>query len=366
MKKLTLAGTLILTTLIFAAFGQVKPVANNGLANNHAASNSPGAAGSKSATRARVIARETNAANTPAASADSEVATYRNAPEWGTHPLAGTRNAGELSTVPQTTPLNNAAAALATASNSFASAAPTQMYRVGVGDVLDIQISQNRTRQSTLFTVLEGGLLDYPLAGTPLSVAGLTTAEVADRLRQQLKVFNNPPVAVKVRDYVSHNVTINGFVTAPGLKTLRREAVPLYVVLSEALPLPEAVHATIIRKGKAPFTLKLSDTAAVATLIVSGDVIRISADTAAHTEFFYAGGELNSPGQKTFHSGLTLTQAILASGGLARNAGANVRIGRQGSDGKLVTVEHNLASIQSGKVSDPLLLKGDRIEVRAK
>lgn len=362
MKKLTLAGSLILTTLTFSAFGQVKP----GLANNHVTSISAGAAGIKTATRARVIGRENNKVNTSAASSSPGIATYRNVPEWGNQPLAVTESSQVQAIVPKTPALNHAAAAMATASNSFASAASTQVYRVGVGDVLDIQISQNRARQSTLFTVLEGGLVDYPLAGSPLSVVGLTTAEVADRLGQQIKVFNNPSVTVKVRDYASHNVMVNGFVTAPGIKTLRREAVPLYVVLAEALPLPEAVQATIIRNGKALMNVKLSDAAAVATLVVPGDVIRISAEPTAPSEFFYAGGELNSPGQKAFHSGLTLTQAILASGGLGKNAGTIVRIARQGSDGKLVTVEHNLASIQAGKITDPILVKGDRLEVRTK
>jgi len=85
----------------------------------------------------------------------------------------------------------------------------------------------------------------------------------------------------------------------------------------------------------------------------------------APTEFFFAGGEINSPGQKPYHSGLTLAQAILASGGPSKNAGIEVRLSRQGADGRLVTSEYNLDDIQSGRIPDPALQKGDRLEIGA-
>ncbi len=80
-------------------------------------------------------------------------------------------------------------------------------------------------------------------------------------------------------------------------------------------------------------------------------------------DFFFIGGEINSPGQKPYHAGLTLTQAILASGGPSSTAGSQVRVSRQGADGRLVSTQYNLRSIQSGKIQDPTLQVGDRIEV---
>src|SRR5438067_5871524 len=41
--------------------------------------------------------------------------------------------------------------------------AVTALYRVGVGDVLDIRMVNAVTRDSTLFTVLRGGVVEYPL-----------------------------------------------------------------------------------------------------------------------------------------------------------------------------------------------------------
>lgn len=240
---------------------------------------------------------------------------------------------------------------------------PESLYRVGPGDVLDIRLLNSQTRESTLFTVMPGGLLEYPLAGEPLQVSGLTTDEIDARLTAQIKIYENPQVVVSVRDYVSHSVIIAGLVNEAGTKALRREAVPLYVLLAEAQPRPEAGRASILRQGGQSFTVDLADTKASAMLIFSGDVITLSALPPAPPQFLYIGGPVVLPGQKDFHAGMTLTQAVLASGGVTRFAGSKVKISRQGADGRLVSTEYNLKQIEAGKVPDPVLQAGDRLEV---
>ena len=339
MKKLTFATIFLIATLAIAASGQVKPGATE---SNHAASIGP------SATRVGVLGAR------PETTSDNVVNAANAQP----------RAIPDLSLVAM--PSSSATAVSFAAVPEAATAMPlTQTYRIGVGDVLDIQLPDNPGNQSTLFTVLEGGLLDYPLAGDPVSVGGLTTAEVAAHLRERIKVLESPAVSVNVRDYISHNVTIKGFVGVPGLKILRREAVPLFVLLSEAMPFSEAARATIIRQGRAPVDVDLAESNASSTLVVPGDVIKVSGMPPAPTEFFFVGGEVNSPGQKPYHSGLTLTQAILASGGCSKIAGIKVQLSRQGADGRLVTSEYNLSNIQRGEIPDPALQKGDRLEVSA-
>lgn len=238
-----------------------------------------------------------------------------------------------------------------------------QIYRVGVGDVLDVRLAEMPTTKSSLFTVLDGGILDYPLSNAPFAVSGLTADEIAAQLSARIKVLDNPKVVVKIRDYSSHNVIVTGFVFDPGSHSLRREATPFYVVLAEAQPRAEAVSATILRTGSAPIKIDLKDQSSVGTLVKSGDVIKVLGPPSEPLSFFFAGGALNAPGQKTFHNGLTLTQAILASGGLTRTAGSKVSISRQGADGRLSTTEYNLRQIQEGKTPDPVLQRGDRISV---
>src|SRR5262244_2388554 len=60
------------------------------------------------------------------------------------------------------------------AAGATAPVALTQIYRVGVGDVLDIQIVDLPSAKSTLYTVFAGGVLEYPLLDAPITVAGFT------------------------------------------------------------------------------------------------------------------------------------------------------------------------------------------------
>ncbi|MDT5124166.1 MAG: polysaccharide biosynthesis/export protein [Acidobacteriota bacterium] len=248
--------------------------------------------------------------------------------------------------------------------NATTNAPPlTSIYRVGAGDVLDIRLLNAATRDSTLFTVMASGLLEYPLAGEPLPVAGLTTDEIHERLISKIKLYDNPQVVVSVRQYASHNVIVSGLVNDPGTRALRREAMPLYVVLAEAQLKPEAGQATIVRVDRQTLTISLSDPKAMTTFVLPGDVVTVTALPPAPPQFFYIGGQINSPGQKDFHAGMTLTQAVLASGGATRFAGGKVKVSRQGADGRLVTTEYNLKQIESGKIPDPVLQPGDRVDV---
>ena len=340
MKKLIIAAFIASFFLTISASAQVKP----GLvANNHPSTTTAG------------MIRTADSSRTDAASSTAQLA-----PDiWGNESLVslGHDMRQKWANFANTNiPASNM-------SNIPVSPALTQTYRVGIGDVLDIQLPASLSTKSTLYTVLEGGLLDYPLAKEPLRIGGLTTEAIAARLRTSIKVLDNPSVSVKVRDYASHAVKVIGFVSVPGTKLLRREAVPLYVVLSEAMPMPDATSAMLIRAGRSAEVVDLRDTSALSQLVVAGDVIKVSVSPVETTDFFFTGGEINSPGQKPYHAGLTLTQAILASGGPTSTAGGQVRVSRQGADGRLVTTQYNLRGIQSGKIQDPTLQVGDRIEV---
>lgn len=241
----------------------------------------------------------------------------------------------------------------------------TAIYRIGTGDVLDIRVlNMTDSRQSTLFTVLAGGVLEYPLLRNPLTVAGMTTEELSAQLVAELRhrgVYDRPQVRVSVREYASHAVLVSGLANDPGTKILRREAVPLYVVVAESQPRPEAGRAVIIsHKSGQTLNVDLDDPAALSVLVQAGDVINLVPRPPA---FFYVGGEIGSPGQKEFHSGMTLTQALLAAGGVTRAAGPKVKVSRQGVDGRLVSTEYDLPEIENGLSPDPGLRPGDRVEV---
>ncbi len=248
-------------------------------------------------------------------------------------------------------------------SEATAAADPISIYRVGAGDVLDVRLLNLPTNRSTLFTVTAGGLLEYPLLSEPLQVAGLTTDEIGARLAYELKrgaINEHPEVAVAVREYVSHTIIVSGLVSDPGTKVLRREAIPLYVVIADAQLRPEAGQVVIDSRATGQkTTVDLTNQAALRMLVYTSDIVTIEARP---RQFFYIGGQVGSPGQKDFHRGMTLTQAILASGGELSRKGT-VKIMRQNKDGLLTTASYSLKDILSGRSPDPILEPDDRIGV---
>ena len=240
----------------------------------------------------------------------------------------------------------------------------TKIYRVGPNDVLDIRINDNASQQSTLFTITASGLLEHPMLTEPMPAGGLTTDEISSRFESELKrraLLENPKVSVGVRDYASHTILVSGLVKDSGTKILRREAIPLYVVVADAQPLPEAARVTVLRnESNQTFDVELSESSEMNLLVRPGDVITLHPSV---TQFVYIGGEVTQPGEKIYRRGLTLTQALIAAGGVTEKA-KEARLGRDDGKGFLVVTKYKLKEIESGKVQDPVVKPGDRITIK--
>jgi protein involved in polysaccharide export with SLBB domain len=163
-----------------------------------------------------------------------------------------------------------------------------------------------------------------------------------------------------VSDYNSHSVIVSGLVKEPGIKILRREAIPLYVVLADAQPLPEAALATVIsQRGVKSRTVDIANPQGTASLVYPGDVVNVHA---AAKQFVYVGGSVKTPGELLFRTGMTLTQAIIAAGGVTTKAD-HAQLTRGRGNDRLSAQEFKLKEIDRGKIPDPLLEPGDRIMV---
>jgi protein involved in polysaccharide export with SLBB domain len=239
----------------------------------------------------------------------------------------------------------------------------TKVYRVGPSDVLDVRINEVQAQQSTLFTVTPAGLLEHPLLAEPLNVSTLTTEQIQTKIQDDLKkraVIEQPTVTVGVRDYASHSILVSGLVKDSGTKFLRREAIPLYVVVADAQPLPEAAKVTVMRNElNQIFEFDLTNVSQMNLLVRPGDVVNLQPN---ETQFIYIGGEVKDPGEKIFRRGLTLTQAIISAGGVTKKSKV-AEIGRDDGRGFLIKTSYKLKDIQSGKTMDPLVNAGDRIMV---
>ena len=250
---------------------------------------------------------------------------------------------------------------------SRAALPPTETYKVGIGDVLYISLQNAPAKDSTYFTILNDGTIDYPLAGEMVSVSGLTTEEIEDILREKIKLYENPQVAVKIREFSSQTINVLGLVENAGRKSLQRDAVPLFVIKAEAIVQPRANQVIIRRANGVIETLILNDLKTDEVLISNGDIVEFadSGETVTKNtpQFFYIGGEISSVGQKDFYKGMTLTQALLASGGVKNSKVKKIIVRRKNSEGLLVSTEYNLKEIKEGKSPDPEIQAGDTIEV---
>jgi polysaccharide export outer membrane protein len=89
-----------------------------------------------------------------------------------------------------------------------ATGAAEEIYRIGVGDVLDVQIYQGETREEVL--VRPDGRITVPMIGDVLA-AGATPPELASRVSEKLSVYiENPTVTIAVREIHSYRVYVLG------------------------------------------------------------------------------------------------------------------------------------------------------------
>jgi protein involved in polysaccharide export with SLBB domain len=236
----------------------------------------------------------------------------------------------------------------------------TKLYLVGPGDVLAVKVG---TADPILLSVNSSGTLTYPNLPESIKVDGHTIDEISAQLETALSHGSSGkrnPVSVDVHEYVSHVIMVGGLVKEPGPKILRREAIPLSVIVTDAQPLAEAERAIVMRhESNQAFTIDLAQPSEMNLLVRPRDVITLQTNP---KEFFYVSGDVVTPGEHLLRRGLTLTQALIVSGGLVGKP-KEARIGRNDAGGFLVVTRYQLKDIESGKVQDPLVQPGDRITV---
>ncbi len=241
----------------------------------------------------------------------------------------------------------------------------TEIYKIGIGDILFINL-KNSSNGSGYYTVRPDGTIDYPLAGDNVIVAERTVDSVKDTLASSITLFPNPQVEVKIREYASHKITVSGLVDIAGEKSLQREAMPLYAIRAAAVVSPKATNVLITRGHLQPVeTYDLRDGNTDNILVYPGNTIAftgVTGSSQANGRYFIS-GEIVTAGQKDMTTGLTLYQAVTASGGVKGDPKKAI-VRRKNDKGMLTKTEFNLRSIKEGKTLDPQLTSGDVIEIR--
>jgi polysaccharide export outer membrane protein len=247
---------------------------------------------------------------------------------------------------------------------------PEPGYRIGVGDVLEIDAYQQE-EISGQFPVEENGAITYPLLGA-VPVAGKTLSQIAAQLETLLETdyYVDVQLQVAVTEYRSQPVTVLGEVQRPGtyylegrttLTQMLAEAGGLKPTAGPELELRRTDHDVSPPKQEVRTfsTAKLlTGEQGVDVELKSGDVLSVSS-----RQLCFVTGEVARPGQYEISTGLTLMQALSQAGGQGKFASQIVELHREtGGDKEILTFD--LSHIRKGKASDPPIRAGDVIIVR--
>ncbi len=234
-------------------------------------------------------------------------------------------------------------------------------YRVGGGDVLDIQVYDEPDLSGTA-RIDDTGMANLPLLGQ-VQVAGMTVREIDEVLTGMLArdYLVDPHVTVDIAEYGSQPIQVLGAVKEPGVYYLHG-ATTLLDVLAEAGGLntersSSEIHVKRVLASGLSSTISVSQDALLGRgdnniRLRAGDVIYIPEGLSV-----YVTGEVNEPGALSYTEGMTVTQAINAAGGPTQLA--SMRYVYLLRDGERIKVD--LKRILKGTAPDVALQEGDQL-----
>jgi polysaccharide export outer membrane protein len=233
-------------------------------------------------------------------------------------------------------------------------------YRVGAGDVLQVEVYGEKELSGT-FPSDSTGSLDYPLLGR-VSVLGLMPAEVAALLRTRLMAgyVVSPSVTVTVATYRSQPVQVLGAVARPGVYHLRGPTTLLQVISEAGGVAPVGVNEVRLTRGSQadkvaviPWDEILASGRGDVEL-ASGDVIFVP------QSLISVSGQVARPGEIAFREGMTLSRCIAAAGGALPAARLGEVIIMRGDQ----RIAVNLRAILRGRTLDVPMASGDKVYVQ--
>jgi polysaccharide biosynthesis/export protein len=284
-------------------------------------------------------------------------------------------------------------------------------YRIGVGDVIEIQV-EDMPEVSKSIRVTAAGTFLMPILGrmqaqgkSPESLA----QEIADKLRGDY--LKDPKVSVVVREYNSRSFFIQGAVRSPGVFQIEgRPSLLTLITLAGGLADNHGAVSFIIRRAKQQQTLGVepgsaeqesipgpsppagrtatsgSEAATAGSvedeepkyellrvninnllrgnfsnnaLLQPGDIVNIPP-----SDVFYVAGEVKAPGSFSLREGTTLRQAVsLAQGTNFKAATDHAVIFRDDANGKRQEIHVDIGAVMKGKKEDVPLIANDIIIV---
>jgi polysaccharide export outer membrane protein len=253
-------------------------------------------------------------------------------------------------------------------------AAPTDDYRIGPEDILQITLfnipagEQGVTPRTTDVRVSQDGMITLPLLGD-VPVAGLTTSVVEQSLRERYdKYLRNPEVGVYVREFKSQRVSVLGAVRSPGVFQLTGPQTLIdLLAMAGGVSEKAGMQVHVYRQapeGRQSYVVDLLALArnpgSVNMSVEPGDVINIP-----QAGTFFVDGKVGKPGSYPMDQSYTHTRALAIAGGadvtLAKLS--SISIFRRRDDLEPERIEVDLNDVLAGKATDPLIEPDDVIIV---
>jgi polysaccharide export outer membrane protein len=243
-------------------------------------------------------------------------------------------------------PLAAACAVAVTPAALWAQQAGNAQYRLAAGDVIRISVYQSA--DLTLETRLtEAGTISYPLLGS-VALAGLTVTDAEKRIADGLRSGNfvkQPQVSIAVQQVRGNQVSVLGQVGRPGRYPLETGNVQLTDMIATAGGIVGAGADQIVvvgtRNGQ-PYRVEVDlpsvfgpNRRANDLTLQNGDVVWVD-----RAPVIYMYGEVQRPGSLRLERGMTVMQALAASGGLTqRGTERGLRVHRRDAQGQVRVVE---------------------------
>ncbi len=274
----------------------------------------------------------------------------------------------------------------AVAMSTLGSISVQQNDRVHYGDLIDVDVLGGFEFDWRGTISPEGNLDGLETFESPVFALCRTEREIAaDIAKAYSKILRDPKVTVRIIDRSNRAlVQVDGAVRTPTRFSIRRQVrLGELLVLAGGIVSGASGEITVFRPANLScdqavdppssgsdnrsqtVNIHISDLLSGKALsnpvVLSGDIVTVSKAFPV-----YVLGAVNSPGTLYLTPGMTLSRAIAAAGGMAKEAdGSTVTIFRRSSAGTSA-LEFDLAKIKRAELEDEVLRSFDIIDVPAK
>lgn len=240
---------------------------------------------------------------------------------------------------------------------------------IGPGDLVSVSVFDT-PEMSQDVRVSDAGTIRLQLIGE-VKVGGLTPSAAAKMIEDSLishQIMKAPQVNVRVKDYVTQDVSVLGQVKNPGPYQITTPQTVLRVIALAGGLNDDADRKITIQRHNQPdkkidyYLANNADQAVqTAVLVNPGDTVIVP-----RAPIVYIMGDIGRPGGyaiATNDSKLTMLQLVAMAGSTNKTAKSNLKLIRKDADGQQKEIPVQLAAIQKGKQPDIPLQQGDIVYV---